>query len=119
MKNWKLEGDIRSYPKLKMKDLVREISWKYIRAIWFCGTKQIEGAFSTPDVECCGDRFLPFCSCMKYHRAVVVKIPHQSLLGEQVLNVVCLEARRLQCGLTGPKRQYLQKCRTLCQEHKV
>ena len=53
------------------------------------------------------------------HRAVVVEIPHHSLLGEKVLKVVCLQARRLKCSLTGPKFRYLQKCKTLFQEHNV
>ena len=63
-----------------MKDLVRERARKDGPATWFRGTKQIEGTFKTPDVDCSGASFLPFWSGMGHHKAVVVDIPHQSLL---------------------------------------
>ena len=49
----------------------------------------------------------------------MVEVLHQSLLGEQVLKVVRPQARKLECGLTGPKCRYLQKYETLFQEHNV
>ena len=119
MKNAKLAWAIRLDSKLKMKDLVRERAHKEGPATWFRGTKQIYGTFASSDVDCCGDRFLTFCSGIGYHKDVVVDIPHQSLLGKQVLKVLRQEARRLQCGLPGPKRWYHQKCKTLFQEQKV
>ena len=51
-------------------------------------------------MDWCESRFLPFWYGMGDHRAVVYKIPHYSILGEQVLKVVCPQAGRLQCGLT-------------------
>ena len=53
------------------------------------------------------------------HRSVVVDIPYQYLLVEQVLKVVRPQARRIQCGLTGLKCQYLKKFETLFNEHNV
>ena len=73
---------------MKTKELVRERARKYGPATWSRGTKQIDGAFATPYVDCCGSRFLPFWYGMGYHRAIVVDIPHQSLLGDQVFKVV-------------------------------
>ena len=53
------------------------------------------------------------------HKAIVMDIPYQYILGEQLLKVVHTHSRRIQCGLTGPKCWYLQNCETLFQEHKV
>ena len=119
MENGNLVRAIRSDQKLNMKDLVRERACKDGPATCFCSTNQIDGAFDTPGVECCGARFLPFWYRIDNHRAVVVYIPHQYLLGDQVLKVVRPEVRRLQCGLKGPKRWYLQRCETIFKEHKV
>ena len=55
---------------------------------------------------------------MGYHKAVVVDIPNHYLLKDQVLKVIRPKARIMQCGFTGPKRWYIQKCKTLFQEHK-
>ena len=118
-KNGNLAWAIRSNPKLKMKDLVRERACKDGPSTWFCGTMQINGTFSTPDVDFYGSSLLPFWYSMRYLKAVLVEVPHQYLLGEQVLQVFCPEARRLKCGLTGPKLWYLQKREILFQEHKV
>ena len=60
MKNRNLERAIISEPKIKMKDLVRERAHKDGPDTWFCGTKQINGAFLTPEVDFCGYRLLPF-----------------------------------------------------------
>ena len=98
-----------------MKDLVRERACKDGPDTCFRVTKQIDGVFETPDIDCFGSRFFTFWYGMGDHKGVVVDIPYKSLLGEQVLNVVFPEARSLQCGLTGPKRRYLQKCKTLFQ----
>ena len=83
MKNEKPVRAIKSEPKLKMKDLVRERALKDSPYTWFLGAKQIDSAFATLDVDCCGVRFIPFWSGMGDHRAVVVDIPRHSLLGEQ------------------------------------
>ena len=53
MNNGKLYRAIGSEPKLKMKDLVRCRARKDGPYTWFRGTKQIDGAFATPDVDCC------------------------------------------------------------------
>ena len=113
IKNVKLVRAILSEPKLKMKDIVRERAHKDGPDTCFCGTKQIEGTFSTPYMDCCGDRFLPFWSGMRDNKYLVVDIPHQYLLVEQVLKVVLPESRRLQCGFTGPKRCYLHKWKNI------
>ena len=113
--NENLAWSIGLEPKTKMKDLFRKKARKDVSSTWFCSTKQIDGAFSTPYVDCWGARLISFWSGMGYHKAVVVDIPHQYLLGDQVLKVVHSEARRLQCGLTGPKRPYFQKSETLFQ----
>ena len=118
IKNENLTRSIRSDPKLNMKDPVRERALKDGPATWFRGTKQIDGVFFTPDMDFCGARFIHFWSGMGDHNAVVVDIPHYYLLGEQLLKVIRLEARRLQLGLTGPKRWYLQKCKTLFKDIK-
>ena len=115
MKNGNLARSIRSEPKLKIKDLVMERERKEGPDTWFRVTKQIEGAFATPNVDCCGSRVLPFWFSMGGHKAIVVDIPYQSLLVEQVLKVVRPQAKRLQYGLTGPKHRYLQKFKTLFQ----
>ena len=117
--NGNLARAIRSDPKIKMKDLIRERARKDGPDTLFHGTKHIDDAFNTPDMDCCGVRFLPFLSVMEDHSSVVGEILHQYVLGEQVSKVVCPEDRRLQCGLTGPKRWYLQKRKKLFQEHKV
>ena len=104
MKNGNLSRAIGSEPKLKMKDLVRERECTDVLEKWCRGTKHIDGAFATTDVDFWGDRFIPFCFGIRDHRAVLVDITHQSLLEEQVLKVVRPQVRRLQCGLTGPKR---------------
>ena len=36
-----------------------------------------------------------------------------------MFKVVCLEVRRLKCGVTGPKSRYLQKCEKLFHKHKM
>ena len=70
-------------------------------------------------MDCCGSMFLLFWYGMGDHKSVMVNITHQSILVEQVLKVVRPKARRLQCGFTGPKNWYLQKCETLFQVHNV
>ena len=100
MKGWKPQGDrlillldpnedtnngnlavsIIPEPKLKTKNLVKEKARKDGSATRFSGTEQIDGAFSTLYVDCYGERFLPFWSDMGDHKAVVVDIPHQSVL---------------------------------------
>ena len=107
MNNEKLAQAIRSEPKLKMKCLVRERAGKDGPATWFRGTNQIYCVFTTPDVDLCGAMVLPFWYGTGDHKAVVVDIPHQSLLGEQVLKVLRPVARRLKCGFTSPQRWYL------------
>ena len=113
MNNEKLAQAIRSEPKLKMKFLVRERAGKDGPATWFRGTNQIYCVFTRPDVDLCGAMVLPFWYGTGDHKAVVVDIPHQSLLGEQVLKVFRPEARKIQYCLTDPKRWYIKQCKTL------
>ena len=79
-------------PSLRMRDLVRERTRKNGPATWFKGSSQVDGAFATPDLDCCAARFLPFWMRMGDHRAIAIDIPHQLLVGEQLLKVVCPEA---------------------------
>ena len=97
-KNGNLAQAIRPEPKLNTKDLVKERARKDISVTWFQSNKQIESTFDTPDMEYCGARLLTFWYGMGDNKYVVLDIPHQSLLGEQVLKVIHLKARRLQCG---------------------
>ena len=137
MKEWRAEGDrlilmldanedlnrgplqrkLRS--ELQMRDLIRERSNKAGPKTYFRGSTQIDGAFATPDVDCSGARFLPFWAGIGDHRAVVIDIPLQSLIGEQLLRVVRPPARRLQCSQEAGKRKYGQRLQQLFTEHRI
>ena len=51
MKNGRVKLAIISHPKLKIKDLVRKREGKHGPSTWFCGTKHIEGTFTTPGMD--------------------------------------------------------------------
>ena len=96
----------RALDAIDMRDAVRARTGTPGPATWFRGRNQIDGAFATQNVDCCGARFLPFWAGIGDHRAVVIDIPLQSLVGEQLLKVVRPPARRLQCTIERARRKY-------------
>ena len=104
---------------LDMRDLVETRTGKGGPATWFRGRHQIDGAFATSDIDCTGARFLPFWYGIGDHRAVVIDIPMQSLIGEQLLRVARPPARRLQCKQESSRKLYERTLLQLFQEHRI
>ena len=93
----------KAFRKMKLRDLVEETTKKPGPSTHHRGTRQLDGAFASEDVDCIGARFLPLWTIMGDHRGIVIDIPDQILYGEQLLKVVYPQCRRLQCSKSGVK----------------
>ena len=62
------------------------------------GSRQIDGAWVTPDVDITAACFLPFYFGVGDHRAILLDIPQHYILGGNVHKIIRPTARRLQCN---------------------
>ena len=85
-------------PDLAMVDAVRLRSQLPGPHTFTRGTRQIDGAWITPDVDVAAACFLPFYFGVGDHRAILLDIPQHCLLGGSVHKIVRPTARRLQCN---------------------
>ena len=109
----------RAFRSMGLRDLVHERTQTAGPATWFRGRHQIDGVFATAGVECHGARFLPFWAGIGDHRAIVVDIPLQSLIGEQLLKIVRPPARRLQCSQAQVRQRYVNVLREQFEIHRI
>ena len=70
------------------------------------GSKQIDGAFATRDIECTGARFLPLRDGHGDHRVVVIDITYRSLVGREKLLIEKPQARRLKISIPSSVKNY-------------
>jgi hypothetical protein len=91
---------------LDMVDLVEERTHMPGPATHKEGSKKIDGAFATRDIECTGARFLPLRGGHGDHRAVVIDITYRSLVGRETLLIEKPQARRLKLSITSSVKKY-------------
>ena len=105
--------------KFHLRYLIRESTKTKGHPTHQTGSHQIDGVYASSDIDCVGARFLPFCSGIGDHRAIVIDIPGQVLLGEQRLKIVRPVARRLKCNNSVIAAIYIKKLMTQLKLHKI
>ena len=97
MKNGQLARMLR-IPDLDMKDAVKSRSGMDGPATFVRGSRQIDAAWVTPDIEISAASFLPFFFGVGDHRAIMLDIPQHSLIGGKLHQLSRPNVRRLQCN---------------------
>ena len=95
MKNGQLARMLRC-PDLDMKDAVKSRIETDGPTTFVRGSRQIDGAWVTPDVEISAACFLPFFFGVGDHRAILLDIPQHSLIDGNVHKMLRPKARILQ-----------------------
>ena len=62
------------------------------------GSRQIDGAWVTPDVDIERDCFLPFYFSVGDYRGILMDIPQRNILGGDIHKISRPAARRLSCN---------------------
>ena len=62
-----------------------------VTAIHFRGKNHIDGIWATKDINCHAERFLPLWSGIGDHRACVVDVIYEALIGEPILKIPLLK----------------------------
>ena len=96
MDNGKLARKLRN-ADLQMYDMVKKCSGCPGPNTFTRGSKQIDGAWATPDVEIDAARFLPFFFGIDDHRGIMLDIPRNQLIGGTSKSIARPSARRLKC----------------------
>ena len=65
---------------------------------FICNSRQIDGAWITPNVDVTSAYFLPFYFGVGDHRAILIDIPQHSLLGGGIHKIIRHNDRWLQCN---------------------
>ena len=91
---------------LNMVDLVEERTNMPGPATHKEGSKQIDGAFATRDIECTGARFLSLRDGHGDRRAVVIDITYRSLVGREKLLIEKPQSQRLQFSIPSSVKKY-------------
>ena len=96
MANGKLARKLKAAP-LEMLDAVKLRSAAPGPPTFVRGSRQIDAAWVTPDVDITKACFLPFYFEIGDRRGIVIDIPRQSLVGGNLKSIHCPTARRLKC----------------------
>ena len=83
LEKYHLGKELRS--TLDMVNIVEERTHMPGPATHKKGSKQVDGAFATRDIECTGVWFFPLRDSHGDHRAVVIDITYHSLVGREKL----------------------------------
>ena len=83
MKNGQLARMLRT-PDLDMKDAIKSRSGMDGPATFVRGSRQIDAAWVTPDIEISAASFLPFFFGVGDHRAIMLDLPQHSLIGGNI-----------------------------------
>ena len=118
MKNSQL-ARMSKHPDLDMKDAVKTKIEIDGPAIFSCGSRQIDGAWITPDVKISTACFLPFFFGAGDHRAILLYIPQHSLIGGYVHKITRPSAWRLQYNRHEIQQKYDNNLELYCAEHRI
>jgi hypothetical protein len=83
------------------------------------GKWPIDGAYVTPDIPVDAATWLQFIPSLGDHRFCVLDVNAQVLVGEDVLKIVCPQARRLACTIPSAVSAYTKQLTQHLQRHKV
>lgn len=83
---------------LDLSEIVHSRTTAPLPATFIRGSEPIDGAWCTPDLVCLGARFMPFYFGIGDHRAIIVDISEQSMVGCERPRIIRPPARRLQCS---------------------
>ena len=118
MRNGQLARMIR-HQVLDMKDAVKSRSNIEGLATFVRGSRQIDGAWVTPDVEISAACFLPFYFGVGYHRVILLDIPLHSLIGGTIYKISRPNARRLQCNRHEVQQKYNNDLEIYWVKHRI
>ena len=107
------------HPDLDMRDAIRTRTSREGPHTFIRGSRQIDGAWITPDIELQAACFLTFFFGVGDHRGIILDIPQQSLLGGSTHKITRPTARRLQCNSTEVKNKYDNDMEIYCAKHTV
>ena len=83
------------------------------------GSRQIDGAWVTPDIDITAACFLPFFFGVGDHRAMLLDIPQHCILGGNVHKICRPTARRLQCNRNEVLSKYNDKLEIYSAKHAI
>ena len=118
MKNEQLARMLKR-PDLDMNDAVKSRIGIDGPATFVRGSRQIDEAWVTPDVEISASCFLPFFFGVGDHRAILLDIPQHSLIGGNVHKISRPKARRLQCNSHEVQQKYNNDLELYCAKHRI
>ena len=106
-------------PGLDMRDAVKFRSGIDGPATFIRGSRQIDAAWVTPDIEVNAACFLPFFFGVGDHRAIMLDIPQHSLIGGKIHQISRPNARRLQCNRQEIQQKYNNDLEIYCVKHRI
>jgi hypothetical protein len=104
---------------LDMREAVVQHTGVHPGATFFCGSKPIDGFWVTNDLEVSNASVMPFGYGVGNHRAFIVDIPIESLVGINPVKIVCPTGRRLNSRLPGCSKVYINSFESNIIRHRL
>ena len=108
-----------NHPDLDMKDDVKSRIQIEGPKICVRGSRKIDGAWITPDVETSAAFFLPFFFCVGNHKEFLLDIPQHQLIGGNVQKITRPNARQLKYSRHEIQQKYNNDLELYCDEHRI
>ena len=118
MKTGQLARMLRT-PDLDMRDAVNTRTGIDGPATFVRGSRQIDAAWVTLDIEISAACFLPFFFGVGDHQAILLDIPQHSLIGGTIHQISKPTARRLQCNRSEVQQKYANNLEIYCAKHRI
>jgi hypothetical protein len=104
---------------LDMREAVLHHTGAHPGATYFRGSKPIDGLWTTSDLDVSNACVMPFGYGVGDHRAFIVDIPIESLVGINPVKIVRPTGRRLNSKLAGCSKLYVDSLESNIMRHKL
>ena len=104
---------------LQMYDVIKARSGIQGPNTFIRGSRQIDGAWATPDINVKAACFLPFFFGIGDHRGIVLDIPRDQLIGGNSKSIAKPVARRLRCDESRIWSAYNQRLVLYIRQHRI
>ncbi len=104
---------------LDMREVVVQHTGAHPGATFFCGSKLIDGFWVTNNLDVSNVSVMPFGYGVGDHRAFIVDIPIELLVGINPVKIVCPAGRRLNSRLPGCSKVYIDSLESNIIRHRL